>query len=266
MCYNVKGLKETQLKRAIRNGNEKAAKEIIEDLNDLFPGEHYHVSGFSHPSLVVYLDKSPFIPRLSIWGLIPSWVQSIEQKHKLWNNTLNARGETIFEKPSFKNSAESKRCIIPVDGFYEYHWKKGKSFPYYIFRKDGEPMYLAGLYETGVDVETGEEINSFSIVTTKGNELMSNIHNNPKLKGARMPVILEPTQTEDWLITIEEESDKKNLNALLNPSNKDGLTAHTVNKLKGKNVILNAPTAADKFDYAELSRDDEDTQLSLFGM
>ena len=264
MCYNVKGLKETQLKRAERHGDEKAIKEIIKDINDLFPDDHHHISGFSHPSLIVYLDKTPFIPSLSVWGLIPSWVQSVEQKLKLWNNTLNARGETIFEKPSFKNSAESKRCIIPVDGFYEYHWRKGKSFPYYISRKDGEPMYLAGLYENWVDVETGEEVNSCSIVTTNGNELMSGIHNNPKLEGPRMPVILEQIQTENWLISINDDVDKAQVNALLKPVSEEILIAHTVNKLKGKNVVINSPSAAEQFIYAELSDEDESQQMSLF--
>jgi putative SOS response-associated peptidase YedK len=264
MCYNVKGLKETQLKRAKRQGNDKAAKEIIEDLNHLFPGEHYQVSGFSHPSLVVYLDKTPFIASLSIWGLIPSWVQSAEQKLKLWNNTLNARGESIFDKPSFKSSAQSKRCIIPIDGFYEYHWKNEKSFPYYISRKDGETMNLAGLYENWVDVETGEEINSCTIVTTEGNELMERIHNNPKLDGPRMPVILEPHQTEDWLITLNDDADKEQINALLKPSDNDVLIAHTVNKLKGKNVIQNSPSSADEFIYPELLDNNSSDQLSLF--
>jgi putative SOS response-associated peptidase YedK len=125
-------------------------------------------------------------------------------------------------------------------------------------------MYLAGLYENWLDVETGEETNSCSIVTTKGNELMSSIHNNPKLEGPRMPVILEPIQSEDWLVTINNKGDQEQINALLRPTSEEILMAHTVKKLKGKDVDLNAPTAADKFDYSELSDESNDSQLRLF--
>ena len=74
-----------------------------------------------------------------------------------------------------------------MDGFYEHHHHKGKTYPYYIYRRDGNPMVLAGLYSDWADPETGELLTTFSIVTTAGNPMMARIHNNPKLAGPRMP-------------------------------------------------------------------------------
>lgn len=118
---------------------------------------------------------------------------------KQWNNTLNARGETIFEKPSFRTSAKNHRCIIYVAGFYEHHHYNNKTYPFFIYRKDAQPMALAGLWSEWKNPDTGGRLNTFSIVTTKGNKMMARIHNNPKLKEPRMPVILPSELEDEWL-------------------------------------------------------------------
>ena len=89
-----------------------------------------------------------------------------------------------MKKPSFKVSASTKRCILPVNGFFEHHHYKGNTYPFHITLPDNKVMNLAGMHDEWVDKETGELIKSFTIVTTPGNELMSKIHNNPKLKEA----------------------------------------------------------------------------------
>jgi putative SOS response-associated peptidase YedK len=121
------------------------------------------------------------------WGLIPSWAKDIKMGAKL----INARSETVAEKPSFRASFKRRRCLIPADGFYE--WKKdGKQKqPMYMHAINGRLWALAGLWETWIGAE-GSEIDSCTILTTTPNELMESIHD-------RMPVILEPEDYDLWL-------------------------------------------------------------------
>ncbi|WP_235915000.1 SOS response-associated peptidase [Flagellimonas ochracea] len=167
----------------------------------------------------------------------------------IWNKTLNARGETIFEKNSFKKSARDKRCIICIDGFFEHHHHGKETIPYYISRKDGQPISLAGLWNEWTDPETGEVLNTFSIVTTEGNPMMAKIHNNPKLIGPRMPVILPDELEDKWLIEVKDELDIKELEELLKPFPESEIKAHTVGKLRGKYAVGNQQEATDYFEY-----------------
>ena len=252
MCYDIKASLETQLKRALRRGDEEAVDQIREQLLPFTDLPLYHASGFSHPRLLIYTDTSPEFPSVATWGLVPHWVQDREQGRKLWNKTLNARGETIFEKPSFRKAAHGNRCLIYVDGFYEHHHYKGRTYPFYIHRKDGEPMALAGLYSDWTDPETGEILTTFSIVTTEGNPMMARLHNNPKLAGPRMPLILPDALAERWLAAIEEPLDEKALQELIRPLPEEALEAHTVARLRGKDYAGNVPEISEEVVYPEL--------------
>ncbi|MBF8149636.1 SOS response-associated peptidase [Winogradskyella sp. F6397] len=252
MCYDIKASLESQLKRAKRKGDLSAIEEIIEDLIPLTDLPLHHVSGFNHPELLIYTDRQPEFPEVATWGLVPEWVNDAEQQKKFWNNTLNARGETIFEKASFKTSAVNHRCIIYVDGFYEHHHYNNKIYPFYIHRKDNEPMALAGLYSEWTNPETGGLMNTFSIVTTEGNAVMSKIHNNPKLKTSRMPLILLENQEDEWLHNIENESDKINIQELIKKFPSEALAFHTVNKLRGKAYSGNVEGISEKVIYDDL--------------
>lgn len=124
-----------------------------------------------------------------VWGLIPSWAKD----PSIGNNLINARGETLAEKPSFRTAYKRRRCLILADGFYE--WKKipdqrGKT-PHYITLKDHQPFAMAGLWEQWFSPD-GSEIKSATIVTTEPNALMAQLHN-------RMPVILHPDDYARWL-------------------------------------------------------------------
>ena len=252
MCYDIKASLEAQLNRARRIDDQQAIEEILEKLAPLTDLPIYHASGFSHPELLIYTDRSPDFPEVATWGLIPHWVRDSEQQKKLWNNTLNARGETIFEKPSFRTAAQSNRCIIYIDGFYEHHHFEGKTYPFYIHRKDNQPIALAGLWNEWKDLESGGVINSFTIVTTKGNELLGKIHNNPKLKEPRMPLIL-PAEIEDkWLLPINDELDQKAIEELILAYPSDQLQAYPVNRLRGKEYIGNVEEISQPYEYEEL--------------
>ncbi|MBF29826.1 MAG: DUF159 family protein [Aequorivita sp.] len=241
--------------RARRRADAQAVEEIIEKLAPLTDLPIYHTSGFSHPDLLIYTDRSPQFPEVATWGLVPHWVRDEEQLKKQWNNTLNARGETIFEKPSFRTAAKNNRCIVYVDGFYEHHHFNGNTYPFFVYRKDGQPMALAGLWSEWRNPESGGILNTFSLVTTTGNALMAKIHNNPKLKGPRMPVIL-PRELEDkWLAPIEDELDIKQIQNLIREYPQDELTAHTVAKLRGKEYPGNVAEISDKVNYEELMFD-----------
>ncbi|WP_276391284.1 SOS response-associated peptidase [Eudoraea chungangensis] len=252
MCYDIKASLEAQLKRARHYGNEQAIEEIIEKLLPYSDLPSYHVSGFSHPRLFIYPDKTPYQPILAYWGLIPSWIKDRSQVKKYWNNTLNARGETIFEKPSFRDAAKKNRCLFIIDGFYEHHHYKGKTFPFYVSRRDNVPMSLAGLWSEWIDKSTGEVVTTFTIITTEANPLLRKIHNNPKLKGPRMPVILSGEAAENWLKPLNEQEDSTKLKDLLKPYPVEVLKAHTVQRLRGRNYPGNIKSITEEVEYKEL--------------
>ena len=148
-------------------------------------------NGFSHPSINVVTQESPKEIKHFMWGLIPSWAKDDDIK----KYTLNARHETLKTKPSFKNA---KRCLIFADGFYEWKWldKQGKKKQKYLIELPNSELFcFAGLYDQWVDKQTGEIINSCSIVTTKAKGVMREIHNSKM----RMPMIIENNQMEYWL-------------------------------------------------------------------
>jgi len=253
MCYDIKTSLESQLRRAEFNSDEQDIRELKEKLKPFVETNLYHASGYAHPHTLIYPDANPFLPTISVWGLIPAWVRDTAKKAQLWNATLNARGESIFEKPSFRDSAKNRRCIIILDGFYEHHHKQGKTFPYFIQKKSGAPMTVAGLWSEWLDKATGELVNSFTIVTTKANALLTKIHNNPKLKEARMPVLLADEDIDTWLQPITGEADKKAITALIKPWEGEELIAYTVRRLRGKEAIGNVPEATEEFHYPELT-------------
>ena len=252
MCYDIKASYEAQLNRARRKGDLVAVEEILEKLIPLTDLPLHHVSGFSHPELLIYTNDSPSFPKIATWGLVPNWVKDEDQLKKFWNNTLNARGETIFEKPSFREAAKNNRCIIYIDGFYEHHHFNKKTYPFFIQRKDQKPIALAGLYNEWVNPETNGRMNTFSIVTTVGNSMLAKIHNNPKIKGPRMPLILPIELEDNWLHPIQDAVDKKKIQELIQSYPQEELKAHTVRKLRGQEYIGNVEDISAEFIYEEL--------------
>jgi len=121
------------------------------------------------------------------WGLIPSWAQDM----KMGARMINARSETVAEKPAFRAAFKRRRCLIPADGFYEWQKQNGGKQPLYIRLRDQRPFALAGLWEVWHSPD-GSELETCTILTTTPNELMETIHN-------RMPVILDSEDYDDWL-------------------------------------------------------------------
>jgi len=121
------------------------------------------------------------------WGLIPSWAKDAKMGAKL----INARAETVAEKPAFRAAFKKRRCLILADGFYEWQTQNGEKQPFYFRLENSEPFAFAGLWEHWEKGE-GEPIETCTILTTEANELMCPIHN-------RMPVILDSKNYEQWL-------------------------------------------------------------------
>jgi putative SOS response-associated peptidase YedK len=146
-------------------------------------------------SIVAYESDNRHLKQM-YWGLIPSWAKDRTIATKL----INARSETVAEKPSFRNAFKRRRCIIPASGFYEWKAEEGKKQPWYISHKSDELMAFAGLWEHWTSKE-GDEIESCCIITTHANPFMEKIH-------SRMPVILNPEQWSVWLSQKEQSPDK----------------------------------------------------------
>lgn len=258
MCYNVKASVESQLKRAQKAGYYKDAEEIKSSLSELGVKNINHASGFSHPKLFIYTEPDAE-PVPAIWGLVPHWVKNNEQRLKIWNQTLNARGDSIFEKPSFRDAAKSHRCVVYVDGFFEFHYHHNRAYPFYIRRKDGKPIPIAGLWSEWYDRENNEKLRTFTIITTDGNKLLTKIHNNPKLAdNARMPALLTEDKADQW---ISPDKNEKELTQLLLPFPDELLEAHPVKKIIGKGVKENDPEADKEVVYPELKEEYESGKL-----
>lgn len=262
MCYDVNFLTKKKIKYARRfSGSEADIEDLEKQLQEL--GErippHYHISGFDHPDMPVLTGESHSIQVLN-WGLIPNWVKDTASAVQLSNRTLNARSETMFEKPSFRESARERRCIVIVDGYFEHQWVNGKSFPYHIFLKNDEPMALGGLWDIWKDPVSGVYKKTFAIVTTAANPLMETIHNKPKAsEGPRMPLIIPKSLEADWLADHEEHT-KELVLELSQPYDPDLMDAFTVPRLKGKQAIGNSPEAMKEHRYDELNS----SQTELF--
>jgi putative SOS response-associated peptidase YedK len=153
------------------------------------------------------------------WGLVPHWAKD----PKIGYNMINAKAETINQKPSFKNSLKNKRCIIPADGFYE--WKKtgNKKIPYYIFTKDNLLFSMAGLYDEWVTADNTKLL-TFTIITTEANELTAGIHDKK-----RMPVIMKKKDREQWLDNSRYSA--KDLLAILKSYDSKLMDAYEVSSL-----------------------------------
>ena len=152
------------------------------------------------------------------WGLIPGWADSTA----IGDRMINARAETLMDKAAFRPALERRRCIVPVDGFYEWRLMPGsKKQPYYIFSADGAPLALAGLWESWRDrtEPSASSIRSCAVITTNANGAMESLHD-------RMPVILDRADWSRWL--DPEVTDPAEIQALLVPASDDLLALHPV--------------------------------------
>jgi len=157
------------------------------------------INGFSFPKTPVIANNEPAKIQLFNWGLLPSWAKDDTFR----KNTLNARLETIQEKPSFKPYVQN-RCLILADGFYEWQWldpQGKKKLKYLITVEDEEAFAFAGLWNKWINPQNGLILNTYTIITKPANALMAEIHNSKQ----RMPFILHRKDENSWLAGKEVE-------------------------------------------------------------
>jgi len=127
------------------------------------------------------------------WGLVPFWAKD----PSIGNRMINARAETVAEKPAYRAAYRHRRCVVLADGFYEWRREGDVKTPYFISLASGEPFALAGLWENWHDKESGDSLQTTTLITTEANEFMTPLHH-------RMPVILESNTAGEWLAGSDE--------------------------------------------------------------
>ena len=212
------------------------------------PSYYYHA--FVLPEMPVICSGDTSSIRLFTWGLIPSRTKNSREAEDIRVKTLNARAESLDTKPAFSSSFSTKRCIIPVQGFFEWQHVAGKKIPWYIYDLAGRIMSLAGLFDRWTESRTGEVIETFTIITTEANEMLAEIHNSKK----RMPAVLNADSEKLWL---DQSASHDDLTSCLKPSSAGMLKAHTISPLvSSKTADKNTPGLIRPYQY--------NTQQSLF--
>ncbi len=214
---------------------EQLALELgvpVEQLADYEP--RYNIAPAQRQWIVrmEYEDRQALRAR---WGLINHWAKDKKTGFK----QINARGETVHQRPAYRTAFKERRCVVPADGFYEWEGPKGKRTPLWFHRPDGGLLLFAGLYESWQPEPDVWEA-TYTIITTEANGLISRVHN-------RMPVILPEERVDDWLHPKESDSDK--LHSLLVPAADDLLirtaASPSVNSVKNDDPSLLEYAAAD---------------------
>ena len=206
-----------------------------------------YVNGFTFPKMPIITQKDPGSIVLSNWGLIPHWVKTKADADKLRAQTLNARSETVFEKPSFRSYITNNRCLVIADGFFEWMDFQKKKYPHYIYLRSNAVFCFAGIYSSWTDKETGEHLETHSILTTGANPMLSRIHNSKE----RMPVIVPPDQYKKWLTP---NLTKAEIQAFFVSYPETEMQNHTISKLiTSRTENPNVPEVTEPFIYPELA-------------
>ena len=197
MCYGTRVTKEVDELEAYYNVTKYVGEEGQTKLDLIY----YHANGWNHPLMWMIPQERSNSITPAMWGIMPSKNNGADYKEYFKNyktfGGLNAKSEKLFDHFIYRYSWEHKRCIIPVDGFFEPHTTpvkvKGKPFkvPFYFRRKNGDPLNMAGIYTT-----TADGWNTFTVLTKPATPLFEKIHNEKK----RRPVIIDDENLDSWLM------------------------------------------------------------------
>ena len=198
----------------------EALRQLVDFSNRMNFPARYNIAPTQPVSIIRAAPQTEMA--LLSWGLVAPWLKPEQVHDKSSRPQINARAETVMEKPSFKNAFRRRRCLIPADAIYEWDRKIGQ--PYRIHREDGTAFFMAGLWEiwSGAD---GSEIESCAIITTAANDTLSAVHH-------RMPAIIAPQHADEWLTTAETKAD--GLHTLLGEAGQAGIVATPISKRVNK--------------------------------
>ena len=241
MCFHTaqtKKVKELEAKYKVK----------ISDANlvDYFNSPRYHMNGFSHPNMLVIPQQKSDVLAPGVWGIVPSYKskEDIKPYYKeavKYGSGLNAHSEKLFSHFIYRDSVMSRRCVIPVDGFFEPHEFNKKKYPFFIKEKNDKGLALAGIYTV-----IGTYI-TFTILTKTASSFLEKIHNIKK----RQPVILSSEHIDNWLSENLNEADVKELVNLNFPE--EHLNAYTVSRdLFNPKIESNVETILDRVEFDEL--------------
>jgi putative SOS response-associated peptidase YedK len=206
----------------------------------------YSASAFTFPLMPVITNENPTQAVLMNWGLIPFWIKDNETALRIKQNAINARSETIFDKPMFKQSIRTKRCLVLVDGFFEWRHLNNKRYPYYIRLSDHQPFALAGIWDKWQSPERGTGVETFSVITTRANALLAQIHNTRE----RMPVILPAEKEKRW---IDNNLEQAEIESMLKPYSAEEMEAYPVDmSISRLGFNTGYPNVLNKEEYTDL--------------
>lgn len=166
------------------------ASELTNHFNTDFPTftPRYNLAPSQRAPFVFLTSEEKRRVGFAQWGLIPHWAKTPDG----FTSLINARAETVADKPSFKQAFTRGRCLIPASGYYEWAKQEGGKQPYYFQKQTKDPLAFAGIFDVWRDEQSDERLVTYAIITTKPNEVAAQVHN-------RMPAILELNQYETWL-------------------------------------------------------------------
>lgn len=255
MCYDAATMAKKAAKYAQRYGKEAMWEVAKQKSPPLF-----HVSGFDEPDLPVITNVDPSNVNFFQWGFVPFvYAPNINGRPM---NTLNARNDKIFtDKSVYRKSADSKRCLVMLDGFFDHQKKDGVVYPYFIQLKSKEPFMVGGLWQTYLNERDEIEINTVTLTTGPANKEMAWVHNEPAYSpDSRMIAIINKEDDDAWLNGSSEIASK-----LIKPLPDDSLICSPCqpiksNKKLNRSYLGNVEEIQSYHYYPEL----EESQGSLF--
>lgn len=248
MCFR------NSLTATVAEIEQRLEAEMEVDAADFQP--IYHANGFDYPKWPVVTAQAPRRIQFFNWGLVPHWVKTEAEAEEMRPLTLNAKVETLTQKPSFKYALQNaQRCLIPSTGFFEWQTVNKQKYPYYIKLRNQPIFAMAGVWESWVNPAHADDVwNTFSIITTEANPLMAKIHNTKQ----RMPLILLPGTETIWL---QNNLSTAALKEIAKPLDDSLMEAFTISRrLSNQRSNPNIPEVLLPVAYPELSQQ----QLSLF--
>lgn len=238
MCFHT-----SQTKKVIELENRYDATITKDDAREVYDIPRYHLNGFAHPDMLIIPQEGSSVLAPALWGIVPNnkkqeQIRDYYKEAVRYGGGLNAQSEKLFNHFIYKHSALTRRCIIPVTGFFEPHEYKSKKYPFHIKHKDNDVLSLAGLY-TIID-----SVVTFTILTKKASPLFAKIHN----KKNRQPIILNRDFEQDWL---KDDLNENGVKELINLNyNEDLLSAFTVSRdLFSPSINSDIPSIIDEVKY-----------------
>ena len=218
------------------------------DVRDAYDIPRYHLNGFAHPNMLIIPQEGPTALAPALWGIVPNnkkqeQIRDYYKEAVRYGGGLNAQSEKLFDHFIYKHSVFTRRCIVPVSGFFEPHEYKGKKYPFHFKHKDDDIVSLAGLY-TIIDNAV-----TFTILTKKASPLFAKIHN----KKNRQPIILQNNVEQDWL---KDDLNENGIKELINLDfQEDNLITYPVSKdLFSPKIHSDIETIIEKTEYPELPK------------